>query len=110
VYKDEKGRWIGDGMGPDTEVSYVDLKKNQRTRLVFLGPGNSIEDAAWLDNDNLVLMGMQENNSDTAISAVLWKFNIPSKNFSMYALKDPELGKAMKGYSLKERLKGVTIK
>jgi hypothetical protein len=110
IYKNKKGQWIGDELGPDTEVSFVDLKKNQRTRLIFLGPGNSIEDAAWLDNDNLVLMGMQENNSDTDISTVVWKFNIPSKKFSMYALKDPALGKTMKGYSLKERLKGVTIK
>jgi hypothetical protein len=51
-----QGERTGHPQGPDTEVSLVDLHKKIRTRLLFLGPGNNVEDASWLDNENLILV------------------------------------------------------
>ena len=79
-------------------------------RLVFLGPGNSVEDAAWIDNDNLVLIGYLENEAASGTNAAIWQFNLSSKRVNLYELPDDEVIKKLKNYSERERLKNVIIK
>lgn len=110
IQKNKTGQLIGTDDGPDTEVSFVDLNKKQRMRLVFLGPGNSVEDAAWLDNNNLVLIGFQENVEATAINAVVWKFDLSTNMVYLYELGDEAIVSKLEDYSKKERLKNVIMR
>jgi hypothetical protein len=108
IRKDKTGKWIGREIGPDTEVSLINPKTGQKTRLMFMGPGNSIEDGLWLDKDNLALMGVQQYNS--VKTAAVWRFNVPTKTFYLYELHDGAAAREIMGYWKKERLKGVVVK
>lgn len=110
IRKDKSGRWIGREIGPDTEVSLVDTKSGKKTRLLFMGPGNSVEDGLWLDNENLVIMGVQENGSTATgnnKTAAVWRFHVPTKTFYLYELQDAATAQQIMGYWKNERLKGV---
>lgn len=112
IKKEKNGKLVGEEIGPDTEVSLVDAKSHKKTRLLFLGPGNSIEDGLWLNNDDLVLMGVQDG-SDTAAApgssktAAVWRFNVPTNTFYLYELHDAVTAKQIMGYWRKERLKAI---
>lgn len=107
ITKDKKGRLIGHEIGPDTEVDLINPKTGQKTRLLFFGPGNSIEDGLWLDNNTLVLMGVQQN--DSTKTAAVWRYNVPTKTFYLYELHDAAAAQKLMGYWKRERLKGVEI-
>lgn len=110
IRKDSHGRWVGTGSGPDTEVSLVDLKQGRKIRLLFMGPGGTVEDAFWIDRDNLVLMGTQESEDNNGKTLHVWKYHLPAKTYTLYELKDPSLAAQLMGQWRKERLKGVLIK
>ena len=109
IKKDSKGRYTGHELGPDCEVSLVDVADSTRTRLVYMGPGGSVEDALWLDNNTLVLMGVQENQKSEQVTT-LWRYHIPTKTFYLYEIPDTTVAGSLKGYWKTERLKNVSIK
>ncbi|MBO9562182.1 MAG: hypothetical protein J7621_05380 [Niastella sp.] len=109
IQKDSKGRFTGNEIGPDFEVSLVNLKDSTRTRLVFLGPGGSIEDGLWLDDNTLVLMGVHENEKGQE-AATLWRYHLPTKTYYLYELSDTAVAGSLRGYWKTERLKNVQIK
>jgi hypothetical protein len=104
------GRLTGSYQGPDTEINLIDLKTKEKVSLLFLGPGNSIEDAAWIDNNNLILIGYLENDSASGTNAAIWQFNLSSKNVNLYELADTAVLSTLKNYSEKVRLKNVLIR
>jgi hypothetical protein len=109
IRRNAKGERIGLPQGPDTEVNLVDVNKKESTRLIFLGPGNSIEDASWLDNENLVLVSSVDN-SDAKPNASVIKFNLPSRTYYVYETADTAVVNNLKGYWKRERLKNVIMK
>ncbi|MDF2190946.1 hypothetical protein [Paraflavitalea sp. CAU 1676] len=109
ITRDAQGRFSGSEMGPDTEVSLIDVEDKTRTRLVFLGPGGMVEDGLWLDNQTLVLMGRQENEHGKQVPT-LWRFHVPTHTYFIYELPDPSLAGPMAEYWKTERLKLVKIK
>ena len=110
ITKNENGVLTGDSQEPETAVSLVDLKKKEKMELVFLGPGNSIEDAAWIDNNSLILIGYLENDSATGINAAIWQYNLSTKNVKLYELSDDEVLKKLRNYTKRIRLKNVIIR
>lgn len=91
-------------------MSLVDVNKKQKIRLLFLGPGNSVEDAGWIDNNNFILVGYQENETSTGTNAVVWKFDLFASMVYMYELTDENVVINLKSYSKKERLKDVILR
>lgn len=75
--------------GPDTEVSLLDLQEKIKTRLLFMGPGASVEDGGWIDNENIVLLGMEERNNDGMKVPVIWKYHLPTKSFYLFEYPEP---------------------
>jgi hypothetical protein len=104
------GNLVGDAQGPDTEISLVDRKRNEKTRLLFFGPGGSIEDAKWVDNENLLLIGTVESGRNGELNAGIFRYNIPTKSFQVYETADPQIVNKLKGYSTRERLKQVNMR
>ena len=109
ITKDQQGRWVGTEEGPDTEVSLVFPGKKEKKRLLFLGPGSSVEEAIWTDNENIALIGFEEAGSEQK-KAVVWRYHIPTSTFFQYELPDPEAASQLMGQWRKERLKGILIK
>ncbi len=109
ISKDSKGNWIGEELGPDTEVSLINPSTKEKTRLIFLGPGSSVEDAQWLDDENIVLMGVQEEGMGNSV-AVVWRYHLPTQTFYLYELKDAGSAQALIGAWRSERLKGIHLK
>ena len=70
--------------GPDTEVSLININDKTKTRLLFMGPAGSVEDGGWMDNDNILLLGMEERSNDGNRVPVIWKYHLPTKTFYLY--------------------------
>ncbi len=109
IMKNKQGQFVGSSQEPDTEISMVDIRKKEKTRLLFLGPGNSVEDAAWIDNNNLVLIGYVENENASGTNAAVWQFNLVSKKVNLYELSDTAVINKLRNYSERERLKNVKM-
>jgi hypothetical protein len=107
IKKNNKGKWQGLEMEADSEVSLVNLKSGKKTRLLFLGPDNSIEDALWLDKENLAIMGVQDYGDSLGKVATVWKFNIPTNTYFLYEWRDSSAARRLMGYWRKERMKDV---
>ena len=105
----EGGERIGHPQGPDTEISLIDLGKKTKTRLLFFGPGNSVEDASWLDNENLVLVTSADND-DSSPNLSLVKLNLPSKSYQVYETADTSVVNSIRGYSKTQRLKDIKLR
>ncbi len=86
--RNRKGQLVPIEVGPDTEVSLVDKTQKEKTRLVFLGPGNGVEDAGWIDNNSVVLVGYHEKDTSKTKTAVLWRYHVPTKTFYVYESPD----------------------
>jgi hypothetical protein len=106
--KNAKGKWQGTEMEADTEVALVNLKTGKKTRILFGGPEISVEDALWLDKENLAIMGIEDQDSVGRVAAI-WKFNIPTSTYFVYELRDSLVARQLTGYWRKERLKGILI-
>lgn len=103
------GQFTGHEKGPDNEVSLIDLDSNLRKRLVFLGPGGSVEDGTWLDNETLVLVGVHENATATGKTPVVWKYHVPTNTFFLYEMPEATSAEKLMGDWRKERLKNVRL-
>ena len=110
IQKDGKGRLIGTAGGPDTEVSLINPKTGKKERLLFMGPGGTVEDAFWTSNNELVIVGTQENEENAGRKVTVWKINLTDKMYDLYELDDLEAASKLAGTWRKERLKGVILK
>lgn len=107
IAKNNRGQLIASPSGPDYEVSLVDSATGTKQRLLFLGPGSSVEDAIWLDNDNLALLGVMDYDDDsTGKVAAIWKFHLPTNTFYLYELNNPDMIRQMSSWRRK-RLKNI---
>jgi hypothetical protein len=109
IRRNKDGKLIGYEQGPDVEVSLIDLNKKEKKRLLFLGPGNSVEDATWIDNDNLLLIGTAVDSAGTGSIPTVWKYNVPDRSFQVYETTDPEIARNLKGYWKNVRLRSVSF-
>jgi hypothetical protein len=110
ISTNKSGKRIAEDMGPDTEVSLVNLEDSTKTRLVFLGPGASIEDGSWLDNENIVLVGVQDNSAVTSKVIVVWKYHLPTNTFFLYESSDSVSADTIMQNWREQRLKGVEVR
>lgn len=73
--------------GPDTEVALVDLKNNTRQRIFFSGPGTSVLEANWQNNETVLLAGGEEVGAN-ALKPVVWKISLPAKSAEIFQYPD----------------------
>ena len=109
IVKDKQGRWIGTSQGPDTEISLIIPSKKEKKRLLFAGPGTFIEEASWIDKDNIALMGLQEAEGGSQRTAVVWRYHLPSSTYFQYELPNPAAASQLMKQWRRERLKGVVM-
>jgi hypothetical protein len=105
----KNGKRIAQDKGPDTEVSLIDLEDSTKTRLVFLGPGASIEEGSWLDDENILLVGVQDNATATSKVIVVWKYHLPTNTYFLYESSDAVSADTILQNWRRQRLKGVEV-
>lgn len=74
---------------PDTELSLVDAPKNERRRLLFFGPSVRIDDAAWTDNETIIVVGEgteEAEPQEDAVQPLVWIFHLPEQLVSTYTI------------------------
>ena len=59
--------------GPDTEIALLDLKKNTRKRILFLGSAGLVMDGKWEADGNIILAGAEEAG-DGKLHPVMWRY------------------------------------
>jgi hypothetical protein len=104
LQKNKKGDLVPIENGPDTEVNLVDVEKKQKTRLIFLGPGNGVEEAGWIDNQTAILIGYRETDTTKTKNAVIWRYHVPTKTFHVYETANPNVAALLINWR-KERLR-----
>ena len=107
IEKDKNGHSTATDMGPDFEVSLVNTRSHSKARLLFFGPGSTIADAYWLNDDELILIGVHDQGDSTGKTAAAWKYNLSEKTFYLYELHDKNAVQQIMGSWRKERLKGL---
>ncbi|HSB91541.1 MAG TPA: hypothetical protein VLC28_00425 [Flavitalea sp.] len=110
IRKLNDGTYVGEELGPDTEVSLVDLQDNLKKRLIFLGPGGDIEDGGWLDSQTIVLAGTQAGSDGTSTVPVIFKYHIPTRTFFLYETQDTVNATAIMREWRNQRLKNVALR
>lgn len=84
--RNEKGIIHLEAREPDTEIALIDVTKNERVRLMYVGPSATIIGGKWLNNtDALVLGTFSDNNHNT--DTLLWFINIQNYLFRLYNIK-----------------------
>lgn len=85
--KDKQGKSRLESGEADTEIALLDPKKKLRTRLMFFGPGTSIEAAQWVDSNQVAILGTFDEDADNKQDTTLWIINAKDKFFKRYELK-----------------------
>jgi hypothetical protein len=100
--KNNRGEIICSGGEPDQEVNLVNRKTKEINRLCFNGTISQVEDALWLGNNAVVLMGYEENK------LFLEFIDLDKLHFDHYLYTDTLTFQST--YSEKVRLKKVKFK
>ena len=64
--------------GPDTEIGLIDLKRNKRKRILFLGSSGLVLDGKWDEKGNIILAGAQEAGQGN-LQPLIWRI-FPAEN------------------------------
>ncbi len=85
---DKKGKPKLTSNSPDSEVALLDAAKGERTRLIFCGTPCRFEDAAWLNNEVVVVAGYSEGNQQKAYPT-LWYIHLKDESVFRYLFSTP---------------------
>jgi len=85
--KDKNGKKHLESGEADSEIALLDPKNKMRTRLLFFGPGTTIEGAQWIDSNQVAILGTFDENADNKADTTLWIINAKDKFFKKYELK-----------------------
>jgi hypothetical protein len=75
AHKKNAGRLIPGG--PDTELALIDLKKRERTRMLFLGSSGTVLTARWISSTEYVV-AIAEEQLDGKLGIEIWKCRLGS--------------------------------
>ena len=64
--------------GPDTEIGLIDLKRNKRKRILFLGSSGLVLDGKWDEKGNIILAGAQDAGQGN-LQPIIWRI-YPAEN------------------------------
>jgi hypothetical protein len=95
IIKKTGGQPVLEPAGPDTEIGVIDLKSNMRTRIFFSGPGTTIREAKWLD-EQTVLLGGAETITSNSIRPILIRINLEEASLQRFSYADSLQGQLKK--------------
>ena len=105
--KDSGNNLVSYGSEVDSEVALVDLKLNQRIRIIFCGTACRPEEAQWIDAENVRIYGFSELENKTV--PVIWNYNLTDE--SLTEIKSAVVvNKKPEGYVEEVRMGEVRVK
>nr|MBI1230943.1 bifunctional isocitrate dehydrogenase kinase/phosphatase [Cytophagales bacterium] len=66
---------------PDSEVTFY-RENGMRERLLFMGPSGMFEDAVWIDNTHLIVVGYFEH--EDGFSPMVWIVDIKNSEYQLF--------------------------
>lgn len=92
----EKGEVKAEVLEPDTEVVLLDPARNARTRILFLGTDAGVDDAVWMDDATIAIVGYQDawegGRPGRTREPLLWIIRLDAGTVSLFG------GRAAAGY------------
>jgi hypothetical protein len=88
-------QWYASTGDPDQEIKLVDKSRHLDKQLMYYGPSQAVEAAAWVNNYDFILGIMSLNDSSTAWIPEIYLFNLKDSTFTNF-----RLGKTIKVDSL----------
>jgi len=86
IEKDTKGNLTVATGDPDQETKLVDKKSKSSKQLMYYGPSQAVESAAWLSNDAF-LLGIMSLDSTKQWVPEIYLFNLKDSTFTNFRLK-----------------------
>lgn len=87
LVEDDEGNLRVEAGEPDTEISLLNPKQNQRTVLFFVGPSSSIFDATWIDKSIALVLGSFDEQNKGQPDTLFWLINVKTNLYRMYKFK-----------------------
>jgi hypothetical protein len=81
---EEKGVTTMEEQGPDYEVALIDLKKNERRRLLFFGTMGTVMDATWESPNTVIMVGPTEWTDSDSLQMEMWKYHVDDRKLRKY--------------------------
>ena len=85
--KDNRGKPIVEAGEPDSELALIEPRKQQRTRLMFVGPSSNILGARWIDNEQAMVVGTFDRTGNNNYDTLVWMIDVSDKIFRLYNVK-----------------------
>jgi hypothetical protein len=104
VIEKSNGRLRLLGSEPDTEVAVVNLHESSRTRILFCGPACLPEEALWINNEVLYILGQADETGNQYLPFI-YAYDLKRETVLRYNSTKP--GKLPNQYFEKVRMKGV---
>jgi hypothetical protein len=70
---------------PDSELSILLPAQHQKQRLLFSGPAASFDDAIWLDEERILVVGTADAEGNGRFTPISWLLNLNSRTIRHYA-------------------------
>jgi len=105
--KDSNGQLVSFGSEVDTEVSLIDNQAKVRFRILFYGPEVIIQEAYWLNNDKVYILGFSRK-IDTFFPTI-WLYKINDNSLVVFESQNSIISKEL-DYPIKTRLKTISFK
>lgn len=88
IITNKNGTTTAEAAEPDSEVALMDFKNGKRQRLWFSGPAATLLDAAWINQQQIAIAGMQEKEDGQRHPAV-WIVSLPDSTIDTYLYQQP---------------------
>ncbi|WP_207491904.1 hypothetical protein [Aridibaculum aurantiacum] len=87
VTKNAQGKTQLEAGSPDSELALIEPKKQERTRLMFVGPSSEIINAKWIDSRQALVIGTFDKTGNDNHDTLLWMIDVKDKFFRLYNIK-----------------------
>jgi hypothetical protein len=108
--RDKKGNLIGEGGDPDTEVALVNSTTHTRKRVLFFGPTTYVEDAVWLNKNEVIIAFLSNNDTTNTFKPYLVKINTVTNEFTYFVCSEKIDQKHVPDYVGTVRRKSIQTK
>jgi hypothetical protein len=108
VFKDSLGQLVFSGSEVDSEVALIDFKNKKKIRIWFCGTMCLAEEAQWIRNDFIYILGFTRNDNDKEYPTI-WTFEI-SNHFAQTIMTKFPVDLSQKSYLREVALKKIKFR
>lgn len=73
---------------PDSKINLVNMRQKTKIPLLFAGPGTIFQQAGWLNDSIVFIIGESDANEQNRMAPTLWKINILDGALTEFVYRD----------------------